>query len=96
MVYHGGAARNLEAEINKVFDDALESLRWARFHHHEPRAAETLRELEAKLGYLAQAMDWQLEGEADHADQALGLAQGHSLREQDSIRQMWEEMWWSH
>jgi hypothetical protein len=96
MVYHGGAARNLETEINKVFDDALESLRWARLHHHEPRAAETLRELEAKLGYLAQAMDWQLEGEADHADQALGLAQGRSLREQDSIRQMWEEMWWSH
>jgi hypothetical protein len=74
----------------------VESLRWARLHHHESRAADTLRELEAKLGYLAQAMDWQLEGEAGNADQALGLAQGRSLREQDSIRQMWEEMWWSH
>jgi hypothetical protein len=36
------------------------------------------------------------EGDEARAQQALGLAQGRSLREQDSIRRMWEEMWWSH
>ena len=92
----GGSARSLEGEIAKAMDDALETLRWARLHYHEPRASETLRELEAKLGYLAQAMIWQSEGAEAEANQALGLAQGRSLREQDAIRQMWEEMWWSH
>ncbi|HWO72704.1 MAG TPA: hypothetical protein VNN21_04030 [Dehalococcoidia bacterium] len=91
-----GGARNLEAEYAKVFDDALETLRWVRLHYHEPRASETLRELEAKLGYLAQAMAWRLDGDEVQADQALGLARGQSIREQDAIRQMWEEMWWSH
>jgi hypothetical protein len=94
MMY--GGAHNLEGEIVKVMDDALETLRWARLHHHEAKASETLRELEAKLGYLAQAMSWQADGAEAEANQALGLAQGRSLREQDSIRQMWEEMWWSH
>ena len=92
----GGNARNLEGEISKVMDDALETLRWARLHYHEPKVSETLRELEAKLGYLAQAMTWQADGAEAEANQALGLAQGRSLREQDSVRQMWEEMWWSH
>jgi len=95
MMY-GGGARDREAEITKVMDDALETLRWARLHYHEPKASETLRELEAKLGYLAQAMSWQFEGNEAEADRALGIAQGKSLREQDSVRQMWEEMWWSH
>jgi hypothetical protein len=93
---HGGTTRDLEAEFGKVLDDALETLRWARLHYHEPKATETLRELEAKLGYLAQAMSWQADGDEAQADRALGLAQGRSLREQDSVRQMWEEMWWSH
>ena len=92
----GGSSSNLEGEIAKVMDDALETLRWARLHYHEPKASEALRELEAKLGYLAQALSWQADGAEAEANQALGLAQGRSLREQDSIRQMWEEMWWSH
>jgi hypothetical protein len=92
----GGNARDLESELVKAMDDALETLRWARLHHHEPKASETLRELEAKLGYLAQAMSWQADGAEAEANQALGLAQGRSLREQDTVRQMWEEMWWSH
>jgi hypothetical protein len=95
MVYHSGA-RNLSDEINKVFDDAVETLRWTRLHYHEPRASEGLKELETKLGYLAQAIAWEEDGDRSRADQALGLAQGRSIREQDSIRRMWEEMWWSH
>jgi hypothetical protein len=96
MVYGGSNARDLEGEIAKVMDDALETLRWTRLHYHEAKASDTLRELEAKLGYLAQAMIWQAEGAEAEANQALGLAQGRSLREQDTVRQMWEEMWWSH
>ena len=46
----GGNSRDLESEYTKVMDDALEALRWARLHYHEPRASETLRELQAKLG----------------------------------------------
>jgi hypothetical protein len=95
MMY-GGNSRNLEAEVTKVMDDALESLRWARLHHHEPKASETLRQLQARLGYLAQAMTWQADGNAAEAERALGIAQGKSIREQDTVRQMWEEMWWSH
>ena len=97
MVYqHGSASKSMQEDVNKVFEEAIESLRWARLHYHEPKASETLRELEAKLGYLAQAIVWQEDGQTENAHQALGLAQGRSLREQDAIRRMWEEMWWSH
>jgi hypothetical protein len=97
MVYqHGSSTKSLQEDVNKVFDDAIETLRWTRLHYHEPKAAETLRELEAKLGYLAQAIVWNEEKQVENAYQALGLAQGRSLREQDAVRRMWEEMWWSH
>lgn len=95
MVFSSGS-RSLEEEATQAFDDALETLRWARAHYHEPHASETLRELQAKLGYLAQALEWHDEGHPEDANKALGLAQGRSLREQDQIRRMWEEMWWSH
>ena len=97
MVYtHTSGARDLEAEYTKVLDGALETLRWARLHYHEPKASETLRQLQAKLGYLAQSMNWRADGSSTEAEQALGVAQGRSFKEQYSIRQMWEEMWWSH
>jgi hypothetical protein len=95
MMFNGGS-KGIEEEMGKVFDDAIETLRWARTHYHEPSASVTLRDLEARLGYLAQAMIWQSDGDESEMNQALGLAQGRSIREQDSIRRMWEEMWWSH
>jgi hypothetical protein len=96
MMFGGGSARDLEAEYTKVMDDALETLRWARLHHHDPKAGEALRQLQARLGYLAQSMSWRSDGNEAEAESALGVAQGKSFREQYSIRQMWEEMWWSH
>jgi hypothetical protein len=90
------STRGTEEEMNKVLDEAIETLRWARLHYYEPKAPETLRDLEAKLAYLALAMSWQNDGDEVEASQALGLAEGRSLREQDSLRRMWEEMWWSH
>jgi hypothetical protein len=88
--------QNRLADLEKVIDDALEKLRWCRQNHQDPRASVALRELEAKLGYLAQALIWQDEGDLDRAHQALGLALGVSLAEQDAARRMWEDMLWSH
>ncbi len=96
MMYNNRTTPTDEDEYGKVIDEALESLRWARLHYHEPLTSESLHTLGAKLGYLAEAMISKDEGDAAKAQQALGLAQGRSLREQDAIRRMWEEMWWSH
>jgi hypothetical protein len=92
----GGAPRDLDAEHAKVLDEALETLRWARQHHREPGASQALRELEGKLGYLAQSIGWRLDGAEAEADAALGVAQGQSFKEQERLRQMWEEIFWSH
>ena len=96
MMYNNRGSKALEEDYGKVIDDAIEALRWARLHYHEPRSSVELHTLGAKLGYLAEAMNSRDEGDEARAQQALGLAQGRSLREQDSIRRMWEEMWWSH
>ena len=96
MMYNNRGTKTVDDDYNKVIDDALESLRFARLHYHEPLASEALHALGGKLGYLAEAMISKDEGDEARAQQALGLAQGRSLREQDSIRRMWEEMWWSH
>jgi hypothetical protein len=96
MQYQGTNSRDIEADVNKVLDDAVEKLRWARQHLQERNVGAELRELEAKLGYLAQALTWENDGEAFKADIALNLAQGRSRREQDAMRQAWEDMWWSH
>lgn len=93
---YGGGTRDIEAEYAKVLDEALETLRWTRQHYHEPKASDTLRQLQGRLGYLAQSMNWRADGTTSEAEQALGVAQGKSFKEQRSIRQMWEEMWWSH
>ena len=96
MMYNNRAPKGLDDDYTKVIDDAIESLRFARLHYHEPLTSESLHALGARLGYLAEARLSKDEGDAPRAQQALGLAQGRSLREQDSIRRMWEEMWWSH
>jgi hypothetical protein len=96
MMYSNRGTKAIDEDYGKVIDDALESLRWARLHYHEPLTSQSLHTLGAKLGYLAEAMAFQDDGDEARAQQALGLAQGRSLREQDSIRRMWEEMWWSH
>lgn len=96
MMYNNRGTKAIEEDYGKVLDDAIESLRSARLHYHEPQMSQQLHALGAKLGYLAEAMASKDEGDEARAQQALGLAQGRSLREQDSVRRMWEEMWWSH
>jgi hypothetical protein len=96
MQYHPANTRDTETEINKVLDDALEKLRWARAHVQEQRAPIEMRDLATRLGYLAQALTWEMDGQPAKADMALNLAQGVSRRQQEAMRQAWEDMWWSH
>ena len=96
MQYHSPNTRDVEAEVTKVLDDALEKLRWARAHVQEQRAPIEMRELATRIGYLAQALAWEMDGQVAKADTALNLAQGVSRRQQEAMRQAWEDMWWSH
>ncbi len=96
MTYQAGNQRDIEAEVTKVLDESIEKLRWARLHLQERNIGAELRELENRLGYLAQALTWEADGEAFKADIALHLAEGRSRREQEAMRQAWEDMWWSH
>ena len=96
MQYHPPSTRDVEAEVTKVLDDALEKLRWARAHVQEQRAPIEMRDLATRIGYLAQALNWEMDGQTAKADTALSLAQGVSRRQQEAMRQAWEDMWWSH
>jgi hypothetical protein len=96
MQYHPPNTRDVEAEVGKVLDDALEKLRWARAHVQEQRAPIEMRDLATRIGYLAQALTWEMDGQVAKADVALSLAQGVSRRQQEAMRQAWEDMWWSH
>jgi hypothetical protein len=96
MMYNDRGSKTIDEDFGKVLDDAIEALRYARLHYHEPLTKQSLHTVAAHLGYLAEAMISNDEGNQSRAQQALGLAQGRSLREQDSVRRMWEEMWWSH
>jgi hypothetical protein len=60
-------ARQIESDITKGLDDAVEALRWARRHLHDRKAGDTLRLVQLNLNAIALALDWQMEGEADKA-----------------------------
>ena len=89
-------AQSGEAEIAKVLDDALETLRNARSRVEDRGTSEALRDLETRLGYLAQALSWEMDGESEKAATALRIAQGISRREQDAMERILYEQWWSH
>jgi hypothetical protein len=89
-------ARDVEAVANGVLDEAIETLRWSRQHVQERKAVEELRGLQTKLGYLALALAWEMDGETQRADAALGVANGRSRRQQALDRQVWEDMFWAH
>ncbi len=75
------AQSKLESDVQRLLDDALETLRRCRAGIQGRGASESLRELETKLGYVAQALSWQMDGEALRANAALRLAQGLARRE---------------
>ncbi|HLF78389.1 MAG TPA: hypothetical protein VJB57_12980 [Dehalococcoidia bacterium] len=89
-------ARDVEAVAGGVLDEAIETLRWSRQHMQERKAVEELRNLQNRLGYLALALAWEMDGETQRADAALGVANGRSRRQQALDRQVWEDMFWAH
>jgi hypothetical protein len=63
--------KELETEIRKGIDDAVDALRSARRHLDERPAAETLRLVQHNLGVLALSLDWHMEGEDYRAKELL-------------------------
>ncbi len=71
MAQQNQVTKQLEADIGKGIDDAIDALRWARRHLHDRRASETLRLAQLNLTSLSLAIDWQMEGELEKATAAI-------------------------
>jgi hypothetical protein len=88
-------AKQLNAEATKVLDEAIEALRRSRELPESRATSEALRDLETKLGYLAQSLSWEMDGETAKADAALRLAQG--LPREAPDEDLWyQTAWFSH
>jgi hypothetical protein len=61
----------INSEIARGIEDAAETLRWCKTHLQDRRAADALRLVELNLSFIAQAIDWQMEGETVKAEQAV-------------------------
>ena len=88
-------AKQIGAEATKVLDEALETLRRCRERTENRATSEALRELETKLGYLAQSLSWEMDGETDKATMALRVAQGLP-REEPEDDPWYHTAWFSH
>ena len=62
----------------RLIDEAIESLRTSRQHLQELKTTQTLRLVQLKLGYVALALDWEMDGETAKANEALRLAEGRA------------------
>lgn len=71
-----GDGQTFEGDVQKALDEALEALRWSKQHLQDRGAGLALRELETKLGLLAQALSWDADGEPVKAAAALRQARG--------------------
>jgi hypothetical protein len=76
-------AEQLAIEIGKGIDDAAAALRWCKQHVQERRAAETLRLTQLNIGYIAMALDWQMEGELEKAFTAIDRIWWQPHREEE-------------
>ena len=86
---------DLFASTAAVLDEALEMLAWCRAHVEERGVSEAMRELENKLGYLAQALAWDMDGEAANATGAIRLAQGKTRKPTYAELHPFEYDWWN-
>ena len=59
------------AEIVKGLEDAAEALRWCKSHLQDRRSADVMRLVELNISYIGQAIDSQMEGETEKAEQAV-------------------------
>ena len=87
-------ASDLETEIHAVLDEALEKLRWCRQHLEDSRASHELRDVETRLGYLALALNWQMDGESRQAEAALRMAKGGVRKEPEMP--FFDDFWFGH
>ncbi len=61
----------VSAEIAKGLEDAAEALRWCKTHLQDRRSADAMRLVELNISFVAQAIDWQMEGDTEKAAQAV-------------------------
>ncbi len=67
----GDSLDQITSEITRGIDDATQAILWCKRHLQERKTTETLRLAQLNIAYLALALDWQMEGEADKAASAL-------------------------
>jgi hypothetical protein len=66
-----GSLQQTTVEVQRAIDDINDTLRWCKKHLHERKALDVMRICQLNLGYLALALDWQMEGDAVKSDTAL-------------------------
>jgi hypothetical protein len=86
------ALKQMENEVAKAIDDTVESLKWCKRHRHERKALDTMRLVQLNLGYLAMAMDWEMEGDLTKARDAMGRFWWQPFKEQQEA----EWIGWGH
>jgi hypothetical protein len=86
---------DVTAEALQALDAAVEKLRWCREHLHERGVSQELRQLEARVGYLAQALSWEMDGEARRARGAVRLAKGLTREPTYAELYPYEYDWWN-
>ena len=62
----------VSAEVGKGIDSAIETLRWCREHLQERGVTLRLRELAQTLAGVTLALDYEMDGQRDKAELALG------------------------
>ncbi|MBM3939653.1 MAG: hypothetical protein FJ318_01920 [SAR202 cluster bacterium] len=77
--------KHVESQVEKGVEDAIDALKWAKKHRNERKAIDTLRIVQANLNYLALAMDWEMEGEAFKAEQAVRKLWWQPSKESDEF-----------
>jgi hypothetical protein len=78
MVFGGGGGHRprvtpeqIAADIGKGIEDAAETLRWCKAHLQDRRASDAMRLVELNLSYIAQAIEFQMEGDNQKAEAAV-------------------------
>ena len=63
--------KEIDSLIAKGLDDAIDALKWSKKHRGQRRAVDAMRLVQSNIGYLAMALDWEMEADTDKASLAL-------------------------
>jgi hypothetical protein len=72
-------AESVTDRATKLIDDAIETVRWCRFHLQERGVSEKLRELQISVAALALALHYEMDGEPEKAAFAMERATGRLM-----------------